>query len=186
MLHRIASRLRAHPFLRLLLDPQTLLALSVGLERAPARLALDAALLRLLAVASPTPGAAGLAEGGIAWQEGANMLEEDAEGELKTLLLQFESLELTEVSDATPEGLAKRGLAPPAGTLKLATRPFEGGEVTRYTILLGDPVGEGVRWAAVEGEGRQGQLFDEVVRDLQAFGASLPGAFPPPPQDPPK
>ena len=65
-------------------------------------------------------------------------------------------------------------------------RPFEGGEVTRYTILLGDPVGEGVRWAAVEGEGRQGQLFDEVVRDLQAFGASLPGAFPPPPQDPPK
>lgn len=123
-------------------------------------------------------------EGAIAWQVGTTMLEEDVENQLKTVLLQFESFELTEVTDATPEKLAKRGLQPPQGKLELATRDFDGGQETRYTILLGAPVGERVRWAAVEGEGRVGQLFDEVLRDLRQLSAELPGAFPP--VEPPK
>ncbi|MEZ6185390.1 MAG: DUF4340 domain-containing protein [Planctomycetota bacterium] len=123
-------------------------------------------------------------EGAIAWQDGPTLLEEALEDRLKTALLQFESLELTEVSDATPEKLAERALAPPEGKLVLATRPFGGGEVTRYTVLLGQKVGERVRWAAVEGEGRLGQLFDEPIRALSRLAQDLPGAFPPVP--PPK
>jgi len=44
-----------------------LLVLGVGIERGPAELALDLGLFRALAIYSPTPGAAGIAEGGIAW-----------------------------------------------------------------------------------------------------------------------
>lgn len=100
--------------------------------------------------------------------------------EVEDLLQRFERVEVTRAEPRADARLAEVGLAPPARTITITSRPSGGAEVKR-TLLLGKRAGDREWWATAEGASSMGALFDEPIKALDAWreAHAPPSQFPP-------
>lgn len=111
---------------------------------------------------------------------GAQQLVETTD--VEDLLQRFERIEVSRVEPRADARLAEVGLAPPARTITITSRPGGGsGAPVTKTLLIGQRAGEREVWATAEGASSIGVLFDEPLRELDRWRDehAPPASFPP-------